>query len=545
MSFGLLGIGTSGLGTAQRALDTTGHNIVNVNTEGYSRQRVDQATRNPLHSPVGYLGQGVNVSAIRRLYDDFVQTQLRTTTTTSEYYSTQYDFTRRIDNLLADASAGLAPGLQKFFSAFQELANDPTSTAQRTVVLAESESLVDRFHFLDQRLKDQQTIVNGQIQTAVDEINGIAQSIAHLNQQIIGAQSRGMPPNDLLDKREQLLLDLSRFVDVNTVQEANGGLNVFIGSGQALVMGHQPNALQAQSPGAGLQLEIGFKSSGDISRMISGNGHLGGLLGARSTLEQTQNELGKVAVSIALAFNNQHRAGMDLDGKAGEDLFRVPIPAVIPSRPDSALPEVSFDPEGLSSLKATDYRLSYDGDTWTLRTHPQGTEVKLPSEDADGNILVNGLIIKLPADAQAGDRFMLQPTRDAARDIQFLVDDPNALAAADAAAQTNAIGDNRNALAMAGIQGARILDNGMTDIEGAYNSLIAGIGTQTRKLEVASEAQQRLLADAKNHRESISGVNLDEEAANLIRYQQAYQASAQVIAASNALFDTLIGIVRR
>ncbi|SEQ12012.1 flagellar hook-associated protein 1 FlgK [Ectothiorhodospira magna] len=625
MSFGLLGIGTSGLSTAQRALDTTGHNIANVNTKGYSRQTVEQETRNPLRSPVGYVGQGVNISAIKRMYDDFVQTQLRATTTTSEYFGTQYGFTKRIDNLLADAAAGLSPGLQKFFSSFQELANDPTSTAQRTVVLAESESLVDRFHFLDQRLKDQQTIVNGQIETAVDEINGIAQSIAQLNQQISSAWSRGMPPNDLLDKREQLLLDLSKFVDVSTVEAGQGGLNVFIGSGQTLVMGHESHTLQARAPSPGMPLEIGFAGTGDISRKLSNTGHLGGLLTVRSTLEQTQNDLGRTAVSIALAFNNQHRAGVDLNGDPGGDLFQVPRPGVIPSRPGSELPEVRFDPAELSKLKTSDYRLSYDGTDWTLRTHPQGTAVPLPDADANGDIRVNGLIINLPAGAEAGDRFMLQPTRNAARDIRFLMDDPNTLAAAPAVianpAATNTghaqvqsvsvvdptafgnwdgseitvtfdsadpaaagfekladdvwrvlqdgmqitihgtpqegdsfvlnpnanptIGDNRNALAMTGIQGARILDNGMTDIEGSYNMLIADIGTQTRKLEVASEAQQRLLADAINQRETISGVNLDEEAANLIRYQQAYQASAQVISASNALFDTLIGIVRR
>ncbi|MCG5524506.1 flagellar hook-associated protein FlgK [Ectothiorhodospira haloalkaliphila] len=623
MSAGLFGIATSGLNAAQRALDTTGHNIANVNTEGYSRQRTEQGTRPAQFSGAGYVGRGVDVNTVRRMYDEFVQTQLRNNTTSSEYYNTQRDFISRVDNLLADPAAGLSPGLQQFFSATQELANDPTSSANRTVLISEAESLVDRFKFLDQRLKDQQTIVDGQIGSGVDEVNGYADSIAKLNQQIVAAQGRGQPPNDLLDKRDQMVLEMSKFVDVRTTIQDDGSMNVFIGRGQGVVLGNKATPLSASRPTAGAPLEIKFGAQGangvNVTNLISG-GKLGGLLELRtSVLDQAQNELGRVAVGIAVGFNNQHQAGLDLDGNPGGAFFNVPKPEVlVGSGTQADKPSVSIDPEGLSELTNQDYRLTYKNDRWVLNTVPGTTPKTL--DFSGGPVRAEGMLIEKPGGGAAeGDSFLIRPTRNAAREMQVNITEQDKLAAAAAMKPTlpenvslesltvvdpqvykawvesgdppdemtfsdfqqlpsglwkatsaegvqviarsdakpddgdlkvnfntdPGPGDNRNGLALAQVQSTGFLDGGKSSLEDAYNGLIGKVGTKTRQAQVAADSQARLLADAKAQRESLSGVNLDEEAANLLKFQQAYQASAQVIAVTSTLFDTLIGVARR
>ncbi|MCG5513566.1 flagellar hook-associated protein FlgK [Ectothiorhodospira shaposhnikovii] len=546
MTSGLFNIATSALNTAQRALDTTGHNIANVNTEGYSRQRAEVATRPAQFSGGGYIGKGVQGTTIRRMYDEFIQTQLRNTTSTSRYYDTLYDSLSRVDNLVADPSAGLAPALQGFFSAVQGVANDPTSSANRTVLLAEAESLVDRFNFLHQRFQDQQFIVDGQIGDSVQEINSITDALARLNAQIVSAQGRGQPPNDLLDKRDQLILELSGYVDVTTVEQDDGAMNVFIGRGQGVVLGNRATPLNAvpSTPGMPLEIRLGTGDKAvDITRQMTG-GQLGGLLEVRNNvLDVAHNELGRVAVGLALAFNDQHRQGYDLLGETDKAFFKVPTPEVLPGKGVSGPnPTVTFDtdPSQWGQLKASDYRLTHEGGEWHLTRVSDGR--KLGSYGAGDEIKVDGLVITMPASGSAGDSFLIRPTRNASADIAVTIKNPEEIAAAG---QPGGVGDNRNALALAKVQTTNFLNGGTTSLEGAYDGLVGRIGTRTRQAEVASLAQERLLADAKAQRESVSGVNLDEEAANLLRYQQAYQASAQIIAITNTLFDTLIGAVRR
>lgn len=623
MSSGLFGIGTSALNANQRALDTTGHNIANVNTEGYSRQRAELVSRGGQFSGAGYIGKGVDTSTVRRMYDQFLQTQLRNNTTAEAYYSTRHEYLGRVDNLLADPDAGLAPGLQDFFSAVQQVADDPTASADRTVLISEAESLVDRFRFLDRRLSEQQTVVNGQIGTAIEEVNAHAQSIARLNQQIIAAEGRGQPPNDLLDQRDQAVLELSRFVDVQIVEQDNGALNVFIGNGQGIVLGQKAQALADVSPQPGLPREVRFggEDGMDVTRLITG-GRLGGLLELRSSvLDEARGELGRAALGMAVAFNNQHQAGLDRNGEPGGAFFDVPTPEVLTATGTTAdEPTVAIDRGNLAELTADDYRLSWDdgASEWQLRKEPDGSV--LATAAGGGTINAAGLEITAPPAGSAGDSFVIRPTRDAASRIGVDITDPEKVAAAAAMLPTVpdgteveslsvvdpgdyqswanwggaapgdivfnqsdfsemsegvwraerdgveiivrgsqpadgdvriarneafGVGDNRNALGLSNVQSTQYLDDGSTSLEGAYNSLVGKVGTQTRQAEVAANAQAQLLADAQAQRDSVSGVNLDEEAANLMRYQQAYQASAQVISITNTLFDTLIGAVRR
>jgi len=555
MSSGLLNIGSSGLLAFQRGLAVTGHNISNSATEGYSRQRLDLNTRTPEFAGNSYFGTGVKVGGVNRISDQFVENQLRTATSSSAHYSLFHDYARRVDSLLANPDSGMAPALQSFFAAVQEVATDPTSLPARQVLIAEGESVSDRFGFLHQRLEDQRALVNGQIRTTVGEINVLADSLAELNANIVTATARagGAPPNDLLDQRDRLVGELAERVNVTVVPQDDGALNLFVGNGQSLVVGSTASRLTAEPLGEDpMQVSVGHVAINgnvaDISRFMTG-GRLGALLEVRSlVLDTAQNALGQTAVGLAIEFNAQHALGRDLEGNDGDDFFHRPGPQVFARSGNSAegLPVVTLENPG--QLTTEDYRLRFNGadSVWELRqvSNNQLTDRFEPSASPRS---VAGLLIDTDAFTATpgnGDSFLIRPTRFAAAEIGTAIFGPQAIAAASTSAPTG-VGDNTNALALAQMQDRRFLAGGTATLEGAYSAMIGEVGTRTRQAELAADSHSRLLDEARNQRDSISGVNLDEEAANLLRYQQAYQAAAQVIAVSSTLFDTLLGAVRR
>lgn len=555
MSDGLLSIGSSGLLAFQRGLSVTGHNISNSATEGYSRQRLDLNTRTPEFAGNSYFGTGVKVGGVNRIADQFVESQLRTATSSSAHYSLFHDYARRVDSLLANPDSGMAPALQSFFAAIQDVATDPTSLPARQVLMAEGESLSDRFGFLNQRLEEQRALVNGQIQTTADEINVLANSLAELNTNIVKATARagGAPPNDLLDQRDRLVGELAERVNVTIVPQGDGALNVFVGNGQSLVVGNTASRLTAEPLGEDpMQVGVGHVAANgnvaDISRFMTG-GRLGALLEVRaSVLDTAQNSLGQAAVGLAMEFNAQHAQGLDLEGNEGGDFFVQPQPQILARSDNSAegLPAVTVEDPG--QLTTEDYRLRFNGadSVWELRqvSNNQLVDRFEPSESPRS---VAGLSIDTDAYTAApenGDSFLIRPTRSAAGEIGTVIEGPARIAAASSVAPTG-VGDNANALELAQLQDRRFLAGETATLEGAYSAMIGEVGTRTRQAELAADSHSRLLDEARNQRDSISGVNLDEEAANLLRYQQAYQAAAQVIAVSSTLFDTLLGAVRR
>lgn len=550
---GVFGIGTSALLAYQRAIQVTGQNIANVGQEGYSRQRIDLATRNPQFNGAGWYGQGVDVSGVSRITDQFVQRQVLDNSAGAARQQVFYQYAQRADSLLADPEAGLAPVLQQFFAAVQDVANDPTSTAARQVLLSEGEALADRFAFLQRRMDEQRQVVEGQIGAAVEEINGLASSIASLNQQIVEGlgQSGGAPPNDLLDQRDSLVERLSELVSVQTLPQDDGSLNVMIGTGQNLVMGNRATSLSAQAFGADAsRTEIAVVNPSSVvpvTDIISG-GELGALLDVRrEILDPVQNALGRTAVGLALSFNELHRQGVDLDGVAGGDFFRLPEGQVLTGLGNSATGAPTLAYTDAAALTTADYRASFDGVEWRLTR--VGSTTPLATSAPGGTLAADGFELDLSGivGAAAGDSFDIRPTRTAAAGLGVAITDPRAFAAAlpPASPGDSVVGDNRNALALAGIGNARVLANGTTSISSSYSELVANVGVRTRQAQLSAEAQGRMLDASRAQREAVSGVNLDEEASNLLRYQQAYAAAAQVIATAGTLFDTLLGAVRR
>ncbi|WP_018876817.1 flagellar hook-associated protein FlgK [Thioalkalivibrio sp. ALE31] len=624
------GIGTSALLAFQRAIGTTSNNIANSATEGYSRQRTELSNLTPQFLGGSFQGQGVQVDTIRRISDDFVNTQLRNSISDQSNAELKASLAGRIDDLLGSSSSGLTPVLQDFFDAGQDLANDPTSSAARTVFLTEAESLAERFASIDRRIEEQRDIINGQIRTNVEEINSLTDAIAGLNREIVSKSTQGTP-NDLLDQRDRVLNQLAEKVNVRITEQDDGAVNVFVGNGQALVLGGNNRELVAESlTGDPRSPDIGLATSGDpvnISRFIQG-GELGALLETRTgIIDEAQNTLGRLAISIGAEYNQQNNLGLDLNDELGADIFGIGDPAVrsFPGNSLNAVPDVAFG--DTRDLTTSDYRLSYDGSDYQLTRLSDGETTTLNLDGDNVADPVDGLVIDVDGlgGAVDGDEWLIQPTRNGARDLSVEMSDPGGIAAAAAVradvggdnagnasigsvqavdatdpdlladavvtydeanqefsvnGETFALdpdgvttitangwemeirgtpadgdtfevssnegypGDNRNMLAMNELSDQRLVGGDRTFGDG-YNSLLANVGTRTRQAQVAQESADAQLAQARAQREAVSGVNLDEEAADLIRYQQAYQAAAQVISVSNSLFDSLLGAFRR
>lgn len=553
MAVGLLGTAASGLQAFQRAISVTGNNISNANNEEYSRQRVELGTRQSSFTGQGYIGNGVKIESIERMFDQFAVDRLRETSSSSSQYETFFGYSERVTNLLGDTDAGLGAGLENFFNAVQTVADDPASIPARQVLLSESDSLVARVQNLDSQIEAMRGEINGSLDTIVAEINDLSASIADTNRSIVDAstQGSGAVPNDLLDKRDGMINRLSELVSVRTVQQDDGAVNVFVGSGQGLVTGFLNSPLQTgRNDFDANRTEIAIVGGG-VSATITDNlsgGQLGALLDFREqVLNPAQNSLGRIAISLATAFNIQHAAGMDLDGVAGANYFSVTTPQVADSTNNTGAATVTaaFDTANIDNLTTEDYTLAFDGAVWSLSRVSDGQAVTMTGTGTPADpFLFDGLSVEVTAGAAPGDRFLIRPTRSGASGMDVLISNTREIAAAAPAAGP-APGDNSNALLLAGLQTSLTMENGSTSFQGAYSQLIGQLGTQTRSAEITATAQAALLTQAQESRDNLSGVNLDEEAADLIRFQQAYQAIAQVITVAETTFQTLLSAVGR
>ncbi|MDH5300717.1 MAG: flagellar hook-associated protein FlgK [Gammaproteobacteria bacterium] len=659
----IFNIGVSGLIAFQRNLSTTGHNISNVNTEGYSRQRVELTAQRPIPSGMGFIGNGVDVQTTRRMFDEHATNQVRSRSSSTEFFSELRHLSEQVDNLLADPDAGIASALNAFFDSVQGLSDDPSSIPAREVMLTNAQGLVDRFDTMDEWLDDLTVTANDRIVNVVGEINALAKNIADLNNDIIVASgiSGGQPPNDLLDRRDHLIDELSKRINVNIVTENNGMQNVYVGMGQSLVLGTQTMDLVGRAnPDDPENFEVAYTMPNGtlvpITRMING-GQLGGVLKFRDeVLNPAKNHLGRLSMAIAETFNDQHKLGVDLDGLLGTDFFVEPQPLSTSSVFNVGAETVTTRVVDITALTTDEYRMNYDGANYTLTNLSNNAKTTLTVAAGGPPIVFNpvdGLEIEITNTPVAGDTFYIRPTRNSARIFEKLIEDPNRIAAAgplttgiatknlgnakineatvvdftnpafttvpgslsppivirfddpplavpmsysiidantlvpietgiaydptsnvghdvfptpgavdygyrirlDGVPQpgdefmvnfnTNGVSDNRNALELAALQIKGTMIGGNASYHDAYSELVVSVGNQTRQSQINEQAQSALLHEAQAVRESVSGVNLDEEAANLLKYQQAYAAAAQVIAAADEVFQTLMAAVRR
>jgi flagellar hook-associated protein 1 FlgK len=455
--------------------------------------------------------------------------------------------------MLGEDLSGLDPVLQTFFDSLHGVANNPTSIPSREVLLSDANSLVSRFGIMNQQIEDLRTTINTQLDMITQEVSSIAKSIAELNEGIAVQKglAGGQPPNDLMDKRNMLVDRLSELVAVNTVEASDGSLNVFIGSGQTLVLGGNASTFGVtRNDFDPSEYEVSFSTSTvsfPISNQLNG-GMLGGLLEFRSKiLDPAQNALGRIAIALADQINVQHRVGDDLNGVTNVNFFNN-IVSTSPKVFDNAnnavgsdTVNVTIDDTGL--IQDSDYRLDWDGANFSL-TRLKDNTVVATGAALPLAVAADGITVSAAGGASyaAGDSFLIRPVRSGANDIAVSLTDPAGFAAAGNGAFK---GDNSNALLLAAMQHNKLMGNGTESYQTAYGKMVASVGVQTSEARVNASAQKALVQRAKEAMSEVSGVNLDEEATNLVKFQQSYQAAARVITVANEVFQSLLGAISR
>lgn len=629
----ILSTSVSGLLAFQQALSVTSNNVSNSATPGYSVEGITLAEQPGSGTGGGFFGNGVGVKSVTRSYDEILAAQVRSSQSSYSSFNTLSTQAAQVDNLLSSSSTGLTVSLQDFVNSLQSLSAAPASTAQRQVVLSKAQALVTQLQSYQSQLTTQSRDLETQVGGAVTQIDTIAKNIASLNGQIAAASGSGQTPNQLMDQRDSLVDQLSQLVSVSAITQSNGEMDVYVGSGQPLVVSGTAQTLVATpDPNDASESNIGIAAGNgtvsDITKEING-GTLGGLLATRSqVLDPTENALGRIAIGIATILNRQQAAGIDLTGAQGQALFAVGPPQVLPSTANTGSGTVNATVTNLSQLTTDNYKLTYSGTAWALKDTTTGQSVATTGTGTSADPFVAaGVSIVVSGTPNAGDNFVIKPTAGAVDGLSVALSSPTQIAAASlgatSASSTNTgsgsittptvtdpttwtngtftvsftassqyqitdsggnvvasgaytpgspiafngetfsisgspatgdtftvgpnsasnTGDNTNVLAMANALASRSLDGGTASLNDAANNLVSAVGVLTQQAQANASAQQSVNQAATDTRNNLSGVNLDEEAAKLLQYQQAYQAAAQMIQASNTIFNSLISAI--
>ena len=624
---GMLSTGSSALLAFQRALATVSHNVANVDTPGYSRQRVELAARPGQSIGSGYMGSGVEVAKLRRLADGLVFARQIDSSGEIGRLQQLSSMAARVDGLTSDSATALSGPWSAFFTAAQGVSANPTSPVARSQLLSAGQQLAGRWHALDSQFSQMDKEVDARVGSSVTDVNRLSGEIANLNRDIVAAGSNAAP--DLLDARAQRVDQLANLVGASTLPQDDGALNVFTAGGQALVLGTRSQALSTVSDPyhpERMQLALATPSGAVPLAATSVTGEIGGLLEFRSrVLDPARAELGRLATGFATAFNATQQAGVDYNGTPGAAMFALSAPRVAAHSANTGSATLSASVADVGTLQGADLVLGFDGSSWRATRATSGDPVAMTGSGTAANpFLVAGLSLVVSGAAASGDRFQVTPTAGASNGISVVLSDPSAIAAAgplqsradtanlgtahagaaqvtDPAAFASFAGatidfidsnqytingagpyaysantpissggwslpltgtpaagdrfvlsrtpphsaDNANARALASIDSRPLLDGGNLNLTNGMAQLTARIGSDARHADLTLQAQQTIHGQITAERDSVSGVNLDEEAADLLRFQQAYQAAAQVISTAENMFQTLLGAVRR
>jgi flagellar hook-associated protein 1 FlgK len=456
----LLDIGRSALQAAQFGLDVTGNNIANVNTPNYTRQR-------PVYAPgvtvslgggVSH-GSGVSVEGVQRIYDALLGHQVYKTNSEWADYELREQTYRRVESVLYPSDeTNLGRQIDEFFDALHDLANNPAGLAERQVVLTKAETLASHFRSLHGSLEQEIRSTNTLLEGYRDEINRLASEIAALNKEIGRLQGPNYIPNEMLDRRDALIQELSGYVDPTVIEDERGLVTVLVSGGQPLVEGTASYTVDLVDDTSGGDFYRVTIRDVDITDSLQG-GKIKGLLEAGEKMVGFQDDLDRLAAALIDQVNQVHTAGYDLDGNPGVEFF-IPV-------------DVS-DPEGL------------------------------------------------------------------ARQIQVNISDPRQIAAAQELAALP--GDNRNALALAQLRDAKVMEGGTISFGGFYQSLIGRVGSAVQDATRTGEAKKAVYESMEQYKDSISGVSLEEEEIRLLAYQHAYQAAAKFMSVVDDLLEDLLAL---
>ncbi|MFU2329742.1 flagellar hook-associated protein FlgK [Pseudomonas sp. NFX98] len=665
----LLNIGMSGLSASHASLVTTGNNISNVDTVGYSRQQTVQNSKNSIQYGNVFIGTGTTLADVRRVYNSYLDAQLQTTTSLNSDAQAYLGQATQVDKLLSDSGTGVTKTLQSFFASLQTLAGNSNDNAARQALLTNAQGLSSRFNSISQQLSQQNTYINDQLGSMADQVNKLASTVAAYNKKIAEVSGSGGTPNELLDQRNETIRQLNELVGTQ-VTETEGRIDIYLGSGQPLVVGDVVNKLRvAPDPADPTRSSIIMDRNGssvDITSVMSG-GEMGGLVRYRNeVLAPAVNGLGRIAMVVADQVNKQLGQGLDQNGNFGAALFNninslkaISERSIANAGNNPASGNLNVTIKDTSKLAASDYQVTITATGYNVRRLSDNTDMgnfafaTPPAADP----VIDGFSLSINSGTvAAGDSFKITPTRGSAADMTTVMTDTKTLATSAPLTSTKASGndgtgdvsqpklstlldiydpvqrlevqtavkaampvrmlmtsatayevfdskgvsigtgsivpgqnndlniavpytdaggnaktfnvamtvsgspasgdsfnismtaadstDNRNAQSLLALQtkatiGASATSPGVSFTE-AYGGLVTTVGSLTKQAQLDGTATDTILTGARNARDSLSGVDLDEEAGNLTKYQQYYTASSQIIKTAQEIFSTLI-----
>ena len=570
----ILGIGSLASMSYKKAIEVTSHNVANVGTDGYHRQRAEIVSNAPQVAGNGFLGGGSRVDSVTRVYEDYIQNQLISANTLNERYDQQLKLSKQIEGVVASNDQGVQQFMQRFFDSMQNLANDPTSNTNRRLVLNESTNLESHIGNLSSILDDNKQETNNQIKDTVEKINQNLQTIQKINTQVARAlASSQQPPNDLLDKREKAIKDLSTNLDIKPFRHKDGTIDIHTANGRIpLISDNTLTPLSAHFSDFTNEgrIEV-FANIGGQEKKISDQivgGQLGGILDFRKTMsDKAQNELGVSINGLVAAVNWQHKQGWDINGNPGGDFF-VPLDAQAvkdknnTGTEDGSNIHVTFSPTPatvnqafteIGKFQAREYELKYNaGGTFTVYDHKSGQQLYTST---GSTFDLEGLHFDASSASSMndGDRFLVKPHQAILEQFKTQITNPDEIATRgedpNNPGNPAGVGDNVNIANLASLADKSLLyadgtGNPSETLLGGYSKMAVNVGMYVQGTQVQYNAQKSVLQQITQRSESLSGVNLDEEAANLMRFQQAYQASAKIIQTSQSMFATILGALR-
>ncbi|HQQ69636.1 MAG TPA: flagellar hook-associated protein FlgK [Alicycliphilus sp.] len=654
----LLSVGARALLANQTALQTTGHNIANVSVAGYSRQSVAMQTVQGQFSGSGYIGNGVNVATILRNHNELLTRQAAAAQAVQTGDTVRAERLKQLQDVFQGGTSGLGAAISDTLNSLVDVVAAPSDITARTVTLTRMNEMAARMRTSADQLHEIEYSVNEQLGNNATRINQLAQSIAEANEQIARVKGNGQSPNDLLDKRDQLIRELNQYVQTTQIPADDGSMGVFVGGSQALVLGSTAASVSlAESelfPGSN-QMRLFFNRPGatpfELQEDVLGGGEVAGLLKfANNDLVEGRNLLGRMAQAIGMTMNAQNKLGLTLDGQKGADLFAVPASANGHTNSATAAGNVSYaDP---TQFAASDYEVRFNAAGAQVVRLSDGRATNFPgAATPPAQLTVDGLSFNVTGAGAAGERMLFKPFADAALNIKALVNAPRDLAAANPinaamgtanggtlqlaslkatgipALTPPAIGTNvtlsfngtggftiagtagtpvdlstnpptpiaplpsppappatyaftsgqaisingwsitlqgtpksgdtvnignasdpqygdiytrnaGNASALMALRDVKMFDE--SKLADGYAGLMAQVGTRTQSASYAAQLSSSIASNLEADRTAVSGVNLDEEAARLIQYQQAYQASAKMLQIAQNIFDNLI-----
>ena len=660
--------GLSGIYSAQANLATTGHNIANVNTKGYSRQSAQIATAGGSQHGNYFVGRGSMIQGIERAYDQFAFNENIMNTSLSSYAEVSFKQNNQLDQLLSNEYTSANKPVLNFFNSMSVVATNPNLLESRIGLLESANNMTSQYNRLYENLEMQYSSINHDIANSAKTMTALADNLAEINRQISavnGSGDRGNA-NDLLDTRDRLIGSLSEFVNVSVLPADNGMVNVYIGNGQGLVMGGESLTIVSVAGTADpSRKELALSNNGKLSYMNGANlgGKVGALFDTRvNGVERAFNQLGQNVIGLTHAINEQQKSGQTVEGKIGGNIFNdINSLSAMQGRVLIKNDEFSNDIglslriDDLTQLTADEFELKvtkYDVISGSLElqmTNATTGQVQTISHDTTKSLRVAfpnaGISLGLDdiRNLEEGKSFTLRPTRLAAGEAKVEIIDPKLVAVADAEVKLVAnksnlgnaqvrvgeiidrldvsyvkkdepltfefsvdtsgnvtyqifdensnnvlsssilsvdsrtgkgqisyagveielvsgtfadgdkftlnfnetgAGDNRNILEMSNLQNKKIMGGNKSTFQDVYSNIVSEQGAKTANADVAMQSTSILKNQSFERLQNTVGVNMDEEAANLLQFQQHYSAAARIISVANELFDTILNASR-